>query len=223
MIKRLSIGLMLIMALYFSFFDTYPYEEKIQRLYDKNNPSGNKAICLIVGNISKSMYPYTIHYMEGEFQPLSPKNQEAHLNRLTNENLHLFSQFGLFTEEQVARSWGKPIYRYNLTNLGRQYFDDFNDQTNFCFGRIVVNSANIIEDVLNSDNGNKERKVYITYYVKNVPDWMKDPTVYKRFGYPKEVTTEGLIDGIHRYRILSKRKLESIEGVSLTYKWASSS
>ena len=50
MIKRLSIGLMLIMALYFSFFDTYPYEEKIQRLYDKNNPSGNKA-CIPIPSI----------------------------------------------------------------------------------------------------------------------------------------------------------------------------
>jgi uncharacterized protein involved in tolerance to divalent cations len=68
--------------------DSYPYKEKIQSGYDWNNQTGDKAICMMVGKITQSMYPYTIKYMEGQDLPFSSKTQEANYNRLKNDTLH---------------------------------------------------------------------------------------------------------------------------------------
>lgn len=29
--------------------DNHPYKEELQRIYDNNNETGNKAICMVVG------------------------------------------------------------------------------------------------------------------------------------------------------------------------------
>ena len=221
--KRWVIALWGVIVLGLTGCDSYPYKTDIQEIYDWNNQSGNKAICMMVGDIKRDMYPYTIYYMEGEDLPFSSKTQRAYFNRLKNENLHFFTERGFFTEEWVGETDGKPLYRYDLTDLGRQYFDGFRNQTNFCFGRIVVDSIIRTKDVTNGVGGGKERDVYITYHVENIPDWVKEPAVYQRFRYPKEVATGESFEGFHSYRVLGKGKLKSIAGVNRRYQWASSS
>ena len=221
--KRWVIALWGVIVLGLTGCDSYPYKTDIQKIYDRNNQSGNKAICMMVGDIKRDMYPYTIYYMEGEDLPFSSKTQRAYFNRLKNENLHFFTERGFFTEEWVGETDGKPLYRYDLTDLGRQYFDGFRNQTNFCFGRIVVDSIIRTKDVTNGVGGGKERDVYITYHVENIPDWVKEPAVYQRYRYPKEVATGESFEGFHSYRVLGKGKLKSIAGVNRRYQWASSS
>ena len=109
-----------------------------------------------------------------------------------------------------------------MTDLGRQYFDGFRNQTNFCFGRIVVDSIIRTKDVTNGVGGGKERDVYITYHLENIPDWVKELAVYQLFRYPKEVATGESFEGFHSYRVLGKGKLKSIAGVNGRYQWASS-
>ena len=92
--KRWVIALLSLMVLGLTGCDTYPYKSDIQEIYDRNNKSGNKAICMMVGRVTKSMYPYTIYYMEGENLPFSDKTQKAYFNRLKNENLHFFTERG---------------------------------------------------------------------------------------------------------------------------------
>ena len=221
--KRWVIALWGVIVLGLTGCDSYPYKTDIQEIYDWNNQSGNKAICMMVGDIKRDMYPYTIYYMEGEDLPFSSKTQRAYFNRLKNENLHFFTERGFFTEEWVGETDGKPLYRYDLTDLGRQYFDGFRNQTNFCFGRIVVDSIIRTKDVTNGVGGGKERDVYITYHLENIPDWVKEPAVYQRYRYPKEVATGESFEGFHSYRVLGKGKLKSIAGVNRRYQWASSS
>ena len=221
--KRWVMALWGVIVLGLTGCDSYPYKTDIQKIYDRNNQSGNKAICMMVGDIKRDMYPYTIYYMEGEDLPFSSKTQRAYFNRLKNENLHFFTERGFFTEEWVGETDGKPLYRYDLTDLGRQYFDGFRNQTNFCFGRIVVDSIIRTKDVTNGVGGGKERDVYITYHVENIPDWVKEPAVYQRYRYPKEVATGESFEGFHSYRVLGKGKLKSIAGVNRRYQWASSS
>ena len=202
--------------------DSYPYKTDIQEIYDWNNQSGNKAICMMIGRVTKSMYPYTIYYMEGENLPFSDKTQKAYFNRLKNENLHFFTERGFFTEEWVGETDGKPLYRYDLTDLGRQYVDWAFGETNFCFGRIVVDSINRTKDGINGIGGGTIRDVYITYHVENIPDWVKEPAVYQRFRYSKKLTTGEKLSGMHSYRVVGKGKLKSIAGVNGRYQWASS-
>ena len=221
--KRWVIALWGVIVLGLTGCDSYPYKTDIQEIYDWNNQSGNKAICMMVGDIKRDMYPYTIYYMEGEDLPFSSKTQRAYFNRLKNENLHFFTERGFFTEEWVGETDGKPLYRYDLTDLGRQYFDGFRNQTNFCFGRIVVDSIKRTKDGINGIGGGTIRDVYITYHVENIPDWVKEPAVYQRYRYPKEVATGESFEGFHSYRVLGKGKLKSIAGVNRRYQWASSS
>ena len=220
--KRWVMALWGLMVLGLTGCDTYPYKTDIQEIYDWNNQSGNKAICMMIGRVTKSMYPYTIYYMEGENLPFSSKTQKAYFNRLKNENLHFFTERGFFTEEWVGETDGKPLYRYELTDLGRQYVDWGIGNTNFCFGRIVVDSIIRTKDVTNGVGGGKERDVYITYHVENIPDWVKEPAVYQRFRYSKKLTTGEKLSGMHSYRVVGKGKLKSIAGVNGRYQWASS-
>ncbi|WP_392564875.1 hypothetical protein RHO13_05835 [Orbus wheelerorum] len=221
--KRLLIGLMVISSLLLTACDNYPYKTDIQEIYDWNNQTGEKAICMMVGRVTESMYPYTIYYMEGENLPFSPKTQKANFNRLKNESLHYFSGLGFFTEELVGETEGKPLYRYQLTDLGRKYVDWTFGETNFCFGRIVVDSIDSTKDIINGVGGGKERDVYIRYHVENIPDWVKNSDAYNRFRYSKKVTTGEQLSGIHSYRVLRNDKLEPITGVSRTFQWATSS
>ena len=220
--KRWVIALWGVIVLGLTGCDSYPYKTDIQEIYDWNNQSGNKAICMMVGDIKRDMYPYTIYYMEGEDLPFSSKTQRAYFNRLKNENLHFFTERGFFTEEWVGETDGKPLYRYNLTDLGRQYVDWGLGETNFCFGRIVVDSIKRTKDVTNGVGGGKERDVYITYHVENIPDWVKEPAVYQRYRYSKKLTTGEKLSGRHSYRVVGNGKLKSIAGVNRRYQWASS-
>ena len=220
--KRWVIALWGVIVLGLTGCDSYPYKADLQKIYDRNNQSGNKAICMIIGNVSRTMYPYTTYHMEGEDLPFSDERLKPYYNRLKNENLHFFAERGFFTEEWVGETDGKPLYRYDLTDLGRQYFDGFRNQTNFCFGRIVVDSINRTKDGINGIGGGTIRDVYITYHVENIPDWVKEPAVYQRYSYSEKLTTGEKLSGMHSYRVLGKGKLKSIAGVNRTFQWASS-
>ena len=220
--KRWVIALLSLMVLGLTGCDTYPYKSDIQEIYDRNNKSGNKAICMMVGDIKRNMYPYTIYYMEGEYLPFSEKTQISFHNRVKNENLHFFTERGFFTEEWVGETDGKPLYRYDLTDLGRQYVDWALGETNFCFGRIVVDSIKRTKDGINGIGGGTIRDVYIIYHVENIPDWVKEPAVYQRYRYSEKLTTGEKLSGMHSYRALGKGKLKSIAGVNRTFQWASS-
>ena len=221
--KRWVMALWGLMILGLTGCDSYPYKADLQKIYDRNNQSGNKAICMMVGDIKRDMYPYTTYHMEGEDLPYSHDRLKPFYNRKKNETLHFFTERGFFTEEWVGETDGKPLYRYDLTDLGRQYFDGFRNQTNFCFGRIVVDSIKRTKDGINGIGGGTIRDVYITYHVENIPDWVKEPAVYQLFRYPKEVATGESFEGFHSYRVLGKGKLKSIAGVNRRYQWASSS
>ena len=133
--------------------DTYPYKEKIQNVYDNHNPTGDKALCMMVGDITSSMYPYTTYYMKGQDLPFSSSTQEANYNRLKNDSLHLFAGIGFFTEEYVGEVDGRATYRYDLTDLGRKYVKFAFGETNFCFGRVVVDKINRTNDTINGVGG----------------------------------------------------------------------
>ena len=220
--KRWVIALWGVIVLGLTGCDSYPYKTDLQKIYDRNNQSGNKAICMIIGNVSRTMYPYTTYHMEGEDLPFSDERLKPYYNRLKNENLHFFAERGFFTEEWVGETDGKPLYRYDLTDLGQQYFDGFRNQTNFCFGRIVVDSINRTKDGINGIGGGTIRDVYITYHVENIPDWVKEPAVYQRYRYSEKLITGEKLSGMHSYRVLGKGKLKSIAGVNRTFQWASS-
>ena len=200
--------------------DTYPYKEKIQESNDYNNPTGNTAKCMMVGDITSSMYPYTTYYMKGQDLPFSPSTQEANYNRLKNDSLHLFAGIGFFTEEYAGEVDGRATYRYDLTDLGRKYVKFALGETNFCFGRVVVDKINRTKDTINGVGGGTVRDVYFTYHLENVPDWVKDPQIYKRFGYFKKQINGEPFPGIHSYKVSSNGKLTTMTGVSGTYKWA---
>ena len=220
--KRWVMALLSLMVLGLTGCDSYPYKTDIQEIYDWNNQTGNKAICMIIGNVSRTMYPYTTYHMDGEDLPFSDERLKPYYNRLKNENLHFFTERGFFTEEWVGETDGKPLYRYDLTDLGRQYFDGFRNQTNFCFGRIVVDSIKRTKDGINGIGGGTIRDVYITYHVENIPDWVKEPAVYQRYRYSKKLTTGEKLSGMHSYRVVGNGKLKSIAGVNGRYRWASS-
>jgi hypothetical protein len=200
--------------------DNYPYKEDIQETYDSGNQTGEKGICMMVGKITQSMYPYTIKYMEGQDLPFSSETQKANYNRLKNDTLHFFSGLGFFTEELVGEKDGKPLYRYDLTELGRKYVDWGLGETNFCFGRVVVDKIERIKDTINGVGGGTVRDVYITYHIENIPDWVKNPQVYKRFGYSKKLTTGESVRGRHSYKVLGKNRLETLSKVSRIFQWA---
>jgi hypothetical protein len=158
--------------------------------------------------------------MEGQDLPFSSETQKAYYNRLKNDTLHFFSGLGFFTEELVGETDGKPLYRYDLTELGRKYVDWGLGETNFCFGRVVVDKIERIKDTINGVGGGTVRDVYITYHIENIPDWVKNPQVYKRFGYSKKLTTGESVRGRHSYKVLGKNRLETLSKVSRIFQWA---
>ncbi|MFQ1018198.1 hypothetical protein ACGH6R_00030 [Gilliamella sp. CG13] len=201
--------------------DTYPYKEKIQNVYDNHNPTGDKALCMMVGSVTKSMYPYTTYYIEGQDLPFAQERRKAFNNRAKNDGLHLFAGIGFFTEEYAGEVDGRATYRYDLTDLGRKYVDWTFGETNFCFGRVVVDKINRTKDTINGVGGGTVRDVYFTYHLENVPDWVKDPQIYKRFRYFKEQVNGEPFPGIHSYKVSGSGKLTTMTCVSGTYKWAS--
>ncbi|MFQ1019373.1 hypothetical protein ACGH6R_06120 [Gilliamella sp. CG13] len=196
--------------------DNTDYKTRIQKENDINNPSGNKAICLRVGKIFNDMYPYTIHYLEGEINPKDPYDKIKQNKRL-NLKLSLYAKEGLFTEELVGYDGDKPLYRYDLTDEGRKYLDkDWWGGTNFCFGKVVV------EKILKVDNQWKDMPMVIfSYHMDNVPNWIKNKdiySIYKGYGSMEAaVTGNELAEGIHYYSKKSDGTLRLRMGVSGHY------
>ena len=193
--------------------DMHDYKTRIQNENDYNNKTGNKAVCLRVGQIFPDMYPYTIHYLEGEIDPNDPYDKIRQNNKL-NLKLSLYAKEGLFTEELVGYDGDKPLYRYNLTDEALKYLDrDWWGGTNFCFGRVVV------EKILDVDNQMKgKRMVSFSYHMENVPNWIKNPEIYRLYpGYGSmeaAVTGKELAEGIHYYNVSSDNSLRLTAGES---------
>ena len=193
--------------------DMNDYKTRIQNENDYNNKTGNKAVCLRVGQIFPDMYPYTIHYLEGEIDPNDPYDKIRQNNKL-NLKLSLYAKEGLFTEELVGYNGDKPLYRYNLTDEALKYLDrDWWGGTNFCFGRVVV------EKILDVDNQMKgKRMVSFSYHMENVPNWIKNPEIYRLYtGYGSmeaAVTGKELAEGIHYYNVSSDNSLRLTAGES---------
>ncbi|MFQ1019375.1 hypothetical protein ACGH6R_06130 [Gilliamella sp. CG13] len=196
--------------------DNTDYKTRIQKENDNVNPSGNRAICLRVGKIFKNMYPYTIHYLDGEINPKDPWDKIA-ANNEVNLKLSLYAKEGLFTEELVGYDGDKPLYRYDLTDEGRKYLDkDWWGGTNFCFGKVVV------EKILKVDNQWKDMPMVIfSYHMDNVPNWIKNKdiySIYKGYGSMEAaVTGNELAEGIHYYSKKSDGTLRLRMGVSGLY------
>ncbi|MFQ1018330.1 hypothetical protein ACGH6R_00735 [Gilliamella sp. CG13] len=193
--------------------DNTDYKTRIQEENDNINPNGNRAVCLRVGKLFSNMYPYTIHYLEGEINPKDQWDKIAANNRL-NLKLSLYAKEGLFTEELVGYDGDKPLYRYDLTDEGRKYIDKkWRGGTNFCFGRVVV------DKILNVDHQWKDKPMVIfSYHMDNVPNWIKNPEIYrlyKGFGSMEAaVTGNKPAKGIHYYSIKSDGTLKLSVGAS---------
>ena len=213
-IKHLLLSCSLILLSLLTGCDNTDYKTRIQKENDRNNPTGNKAICLRVGKLFSNMYPYTIHYLEGEIDPDEPYNKIRQNNKL-NLKLSLYAKEGLFTEELVGYDGDKPLYRYDFTDEGLKYVDWWGG-TNFCFGRVVV------EKILKVDNQWKDKPMVIfSYHMDNVPNWIKNPEIYRLYkGYGSmeaAVTGNELAEGIHYYSIKSDGTLKLRVGVSGKY------
>ncbi|WP_392563383.1 hypothetical protein RHO13_08120 [Orbus wheelerorum] len=219
MIKRTKINMMLIIGLLFILFlagcDNTDYKTRIQQENDEDNPDGNKSACLIVGDLRQNDYPYTIKYLVGEIDP-KDRRDKIKVNNLLNINLSLFAKEGLFTEEAVGYDGDKPLYRYDLTDEGRKYVDWWGG-TNFCFGRIVVDS---IRDVENSQDGDNLRRVYFLYHLEHIPTWVQNKAIYSMYpGYGdiEAAVTGKQARGTHYYRFSANGKLTLIRGKSGSY------
>ncbi|MFQ1018325.1 hypothetical protein ACGH6R_00710 [Gilliamella sp. CG13] len=182
--------------------DNTDYKTRIQEENDNINPNGNRAVCLDVGEIYKDMYPYTIKYMAGYHKDLNYKDP-IYVNHKLNYRLALYAKEGLFTEELVGYEGDQPLYRYDLTDEGRKYIDQkWWGGTNFCFGRVVV------DKILSVDRQWKDKpKVVFNYHMDNVPNWIKNPEIYrlyKGFGSMEAaVTGNKPARGAHYYSIKS--------------------
>ncbi|MWP49674.1 hypothetical protein GQ592_08475, partial [Gilliamella sp. Lep-s21] len=196
--------------------DNTDYKTRIQKENDDINPNGNRAICLAVGEIYKDMYPYTIHYLEGEINPKDRWDKIRQNNRL-NLKLSLYAKEGLFTEELVGYDGDKPLYRYDLTDEGRKYLDkDWWGGTNFCFGKVVV------EKILEIDHQLKNMPmVHFSYHMENVPNWIKNPEIYRLYKSHGSVQSMGegkrLLTGLHYYSKKSDGTLRLRKSVSGFY------
>jgi hypothetical protein len=212
--KILILGSSLLMLSLLTGCDFTDYKTRIQRENDINNPTGNKKSCLRVGKVYEDMYPYTIHYVEGEIDPDDAWDKIAANNEL-NLKLSLYAKEGLFTEELVGHDGDKPLYRYNLTEEGRKYVDWWGG-TNFCFGRVVV------EKIIDVDNQLKGmRMVTFTYHLENVPNWIKNKDIYSLYPNYSEiepaVTGSRPALGSHYYNIKSDGRLKLIRAESGNY------
>ena len=196
--------------------DNTDYKTRIQEENDWDNPDGNRAFCLAVGEIYKNMYPYTIHYLEGEINPKDPYDKIKQNKRL-NLKLSLYAKEGLFTEELVGYDGDKPLYRYDLTDEGRKYLDkDWWGGTNFCFGKVVV------EKIQKVDNQWKDKPMVIfSYHMENVPNWIKNKDIYTLYKGNGAVQSAGegksLLTGIQYYSKKSDGTLKLRVGVSGKY------
>ena len=205
----LSSGLTLLILL--TGCDMNDYKTRIQNENDYNNKTGNKAVCLRVGQIFPDMYPYTIHYLEGEIDPDDPHDKIRRNNKL-NLKLSLYAKEGLFTEELVGYDGDKPLYRYKLTDEGLKYVDWWGG-TNFCFGRVVV------EKILDVDNQMQgKRMVSFNYHMENVPNWIKNPEIYRLYksygSMEAAVTGNEQAEGSHLYNVGSDNSLRLIKAES---------
>ncbi|OCG56014.1 hypothetical protein A9G36_04020 [Gilliamella sp. Choc6-1] len=212
--KVLILGSSLLMLSLLTGCDFTDYKTRIQRENDINNPTGNKSVCLRVGKVYEDMYPYTIHYVEGEIDPKEPYDKVKQ-NRRLNLKLSLYAKEGLFTEELVGHDGDKPLYRYNLTDEGRKYVDWWGG-TNFCFGRVVVEKVTGVDDQLQG-----QRVIIFTYHLENVPNWIKNKDIYSLYkgygGLEKAVLGERPVKGAHNYSISSDGRLSLIRARSGSY------
>ncbi|MWP50323.1 MULTISPECIES: hypothetical protein [unclassified Gilliamella] len=196
--------------------DNTDYKTRIQKENDDINPNGNRAICLRVGKIFNDMYPYTIHYLEGEINPKDRWDKIA-ANNDVNLKLSLYAKEGLFTEELVGYDGDKPLYRYDLTDEGRKYLDkDWWGGTNFCFGRVVVERIQKVDYQLKN-----MPMVHFSYHMENVPNWIKNPEIYRLYEGHGSVQSMGkgkrLLTGLHYYSKKSDGTLRLRKSVSGFY------
>ncbi|NUF49368.1 hypothetical protein [Gilliamella sp. ESL0250] len=195
-INLLLLGSLLMLPLLTS-CDFNDYKTRIQEENDYNNPTGNKAVCLAVGDLYADMYPYTIHYLEGEIDPKDPYDKIKQNKRL-NLKLSLYAKEGLYTEELVGHDGDKPLYRYNLTDEGRKYLDKkWWGGTNFCFGKVVVEKIDKVDDQMQGI-----RMVIFYYHMENVPNWIKNKDIYslyKGYGGLEKAVLGGSPRGVHYY------------------------
>ena len=210
-LKKSLLGSGLALLILLTGCDMNDYKTRIQNENDYKNKSGNKAVCLEVGELTEGMYPYTIHYLEGEIDPKDPYDK-IKLNRRLNLKLSLYAKEGLFTEELVGYDGDKPLYRYNLTDEGLKYVDWWGG-TNFCFGRVVVEKIDKIDNQMSG-----KRMVYFYYHMENVPNWIKNPEIYRLYkgygGLEAAVLGERPVNGIHYYNVSSNNSLRLTAGVS---------
>ena len=213
-IKHLLLSCSLVLLSLLAGCDNTDYKTRIQKENDRNNPNGNKAICVDVGSIGAKGYPYTIKHMAGYDKDMDYQDP-IYINYKLNHRLALFAKEGLFTEELVGYDGDKPLYRYNLTDEGLKYAD-WRRGTGFCFGRVVV------EKIVKVDNQWKDKPMVIfSYHMDNVPNWIKNPEIYRLYkGYGSmeaAVTGNKLAEGIHYYSKKSDGTLRLRVGVSGKY------
>jgi hypothetical protein len=220
MTKKLTIIALLISISLIIFLlkscNNYLYKDRIQEENDRINPTGNKAICLAVGDLYADMYPYTIKYMPGYHKDMHYRDP-IYINNKLNERLALYAKEGLFTEELVGHDGDKPLYRYNLTDEGRKYLDKtWWGGTNFCFGRIVVDKIDEVDDQLQG-----MRMIYFYYHMENVPNWIKNKDIYSMYpgygGLKEAVLGDIPAPGTHYYNIQYDGSLKLTAGTSGHY------
>ncbi|WP_392563375.1 hypothetical protein RHO13_08080 [Orbus wheelerorum] len=173
------------------------YKDRIQYDNDRRNPTGNRSLCLAVGDLAKTDYPYTIKYIEGEINEDDTWDPIA-WNNILNQRLANFAKAGLFSEQQVGEDNGKPLYRYQFTPEGEKYAHWWGGSvTYFCFGRVVVDKITRVSDL-----GGSTKIISFYFHYENLPDWVKHDYIYKMY-YPNisgenDVTGQQII-GSHQY------------------------
>jgi hypothetical protein len=209
----------LLLSLMITGCDRNDYKTRIQEENDAANPTGNKTVCFRVGKVFPEMYPYTIKYIEGKIDPKDPYDKVVTNNRL-NLKLSLFAKEGLFSEELVGQDGDKPLYRYDLTEEGKKYVDWWGG-TNFCFGRLVVDSIDRVTDDRNGIGGGKMRTVTFYFHLENIPKWIQNKDIYSMYpgygGIETAVTGQKVRGGSHYYSVSSDGKLRLLRGKSGGY------
>jgi hypothetical protein len=209
----------LLLSLMITGCDRNDYKTRIQEENDAANPTGNKTVCFRVGKVFPEMYPYTIKYMEGYHKDLYYRDP-IYVNHELNERLALFAKEGLFSEELVGQDGDKPLYRYDLTEEGKKYVDWWGG-TNFCFGRLVVDSIDRVTDDRNGIGGGKMRTVTFYFHLENIPKWIQNKDIYSMYpgygGIETAVTGQKVRGGSHYYSVSSDGKLRLLRGKSGGY------
>ena len=149
--------------------------EHIQKEYDESRAT-NKAkgdFCYFLGSVK---LPYT------DEPVLESDSQWASWNKgKLAKTLPLFAELGLLSQTPVEGQSG--IYRYDLTDLGREYwFQSIDDRwkkpfynSSFCYGpKKIVKVKDITEKTYESGLYRKNQTnvdVKIDYQVLDTPDW----------------------------------------------------